>query len=143
MQVVIARLPARQAVVLHLGLPDGISAPQALLGRYGVEAVRPGEFSFFVCFGHQAMLAVDVVGGFRRAALLDGLGDSSPKGVVAVAGFYLGIALPLACLCVANQPLCCAVVVVLCPLAVAFLAGVALRRVADGCIQSLFCRLAS
>ena len=50
----------------------------------GVESVRPGDPPFFIGFGHQDAFAVDVVGGAACCALCDSLGNSSPKGVVAV-----------------------------------------------------------
>ena len=79
-----------------VSLPDGVGAPQAaffcvfvLLGgsgllRVGVEPIRPGDPAFFIGFGHQRAFAVDVVGGAACCALRDSLGNSSPKGVVAV-----------------------------------------------------------
>ena len=50
----------------------------------GVESVRSGDPAFFISFGHQGAFAVDVVGGAACCALRDSLGNSSPKGVVAV-----------------------------------------------------------
>ena len=50
----------------------------------GVESVRSGDPPFFISFGHQGAFAVDVVGGAACCALRDSLGNSSPKGVVAV-----------------------------------------------------------
>ena len=57
---------------MGVGLPDGIGAPQPLLRRNGVEAIGPGELAVFIRFTHQALFAVEVVGGFYIAALPDG-----------------------------------------------------------------------
>mgnify|MGYP001644067963 CR=1 FL=1 len=50
----------------------------------GVESVSPGDPAFFIGFGYQGALAVDVVGGAACCALRDSLGNFSAKGVVAV-----------------------------------------------------------
>ena len=71
-QVVEARAAVGQTAVADIGLPDRIGAPQALLGRDGVEAVGFGQFSCFVGFGHQALLAIQEVGGLA-CSFLDAL----------------------------------------------------------------------
>ena len=53
-QPVIARLWVRQAAAWRFDLPHRISAPQALLGRYRVEAVGLGHLPLLVGFGYQA-----------------------------------------------------------------------------------------
>ena len=94
-QVVVAGF-FQAGFAVQLRLPDGVGAPQAaffcvfvlLVGsgllRVGVEPIRPGDPAFFISFGHQRAFAVDVVGGAACCALRDSLGNSSPKGVVAV-----------------------------------------------------------
>ena len=129
-QPVIARLWVRQAAAWRFGLPHRISAPQAQLGRYRVEAVGFGEFSCFIGFSHQALFAVDVVGGLCLAALFDGLGNPSAKRVMPVAGFNLRPALALLCAGIPDQPFGCVVFILFALERVAFLLRVPLRRVA-------------
>ena len=120
-----------------VSLPDGVGAPQAaflfvfvlLVGsgllRVGVESVRPGDPPFFIGFGHQGAFAVDVVGGAACCALRDSLGNSSPKGVVAVLdGEAICAVLDFA------ESACCVVAPVSFPVCAGFLDEVAQRVVA-------------
>ena len=87
-------------------------------------------------FGHQALFAVDVVGGSAVLPLPDGLGNPSPKGVMPVAGFDLRPALALLRAGIPDQPFGCVVFVFLALEHVAFLLRVPLRRVAHLCFHA-------
>ena len=133
--VVVARLAAREAAVVDVRLPYRVGAPQICFGivRVGVESIGFGDLPCFVGFGQQGAVAIEVVGGLAAWPLGDGLGNSAPEGVVAVADRE-------AC-CVAgccgaalgdfNQPLGGVVAVVSLPAGAAFAFGVALRGVAE------------
>ena len=120
-----------------VSLPDGVGAPQAaflcvfvlLVGsgllRVGVEPIRSGEPAFFIGFGHQGAFAVDVVGGAACCALRDSLGNSSPKGVVAVLDGEAICAVPDF-----AESACCVVAPVSFPACAGFLDEVAQRVVA-------------
>ena len=100
------------------------------MGRYRIEAVGLDHLPLFIGFGHQALFAVDVVGGSAVLPLPDGLGNPSPKGVMPVAGFDLRPALALLRAGIPDQPFGCVVFVFLALERVAFLLRVPLRRVA-------------
>ena len=124
-QPVIARLWGRQAAAWRFGLPHRVGAPQAQLHGCGVEPIGLDHLPLFIGFGHQALFAVDVVGGLCLAALFDCLGNPSAKGVIAVAGFCLGCALArqrLVLLHIPDQPFGCVVFVFFALERVAFLA---------------------
>ena len=79
-------------------------------------------------FGHQALFAVDVVGGSAVLPLPDGLGNPSPKGVMPVVGFDLRLALALLCAGIPDQPFGCVVFVFFALERVAFLALAAVAQ---------------
>ena len=111
----------------YVRLPDKVGAPEAVGLCIRMEAIRLGERSLLVGLGHEAVLAIDVVGGLGRLALRDGLGNSSAEGVIGVAGraivaLVLYFALPFSSV-VAVLPL---------PVQPLFFFGVACLGVADG-----------
>ena len=100
--------------------------------RYRVETVGFGHLLLFIGLGHQALFAVDVVGGSGVLPLPDGLGNPSPRRVMPVADFDLRLALALLCAGIPDQPFGCVVFVFFALERVAFLLRVILR---PGCAQ--------
>lgn len=97
--------------------------------RNGVEAIRAGDGAAVVGLCHEGAVAVEVVGGLAGLSFTDGLGDSSPEGVVAVADGGAGSA--GRALADFAQALGSVVAVCALPGGAAFLLSVALGGVAD------------
>jgi len=71
-----------------LGLPEGGRA----VGGVGLPAVGAGEVALIVEFGDQSFVGVEGAGGVA----VDGFGDASAEGVVAVGGAFLAVLADLA-----------------------------------------------
>ena len=126
-QVVPLRAFVSELAVADVSLPDGVGAPEAVSLGIRVEAVGFGQRSLLVCLGHEAALAIDVVGGLARLALRDDLGNSSAEGVIGVAaGAVVALVLYFA------QALGSVVGIAALPVQALFFFGVACLGVADG-----------